>query len=146
MVEAGVITSDDFEAKRTRLISDLDAIDSNNADTLKSKIKKLMLLKECEWLSSSELEVKKAEIVGTISSNTDEVARMQLHRVAVEGGLESDDEYNAAKSVIVSDIISPVNGDMELFKKKIELLTKIHDAGIISDAEFGDFKGKLLDL
>ena len=146
MVEAGVITSDDFEAKRTRLISDLDAIDSNNTDTLKSKIKKLMLLKECEWLSSSELEVKKAEIVGTISGNTDEVTRMQLHKVAVEGGLESDAEYDAAKQVIVADIISPVNGDMELFKKKIELLTKIHDAGIISDAEFGDFKGRLLDL
>ena len=35
---------------------------------------------------------------------------------------------------------------MDLFKKKIELLTKIHDAGIINDSEFGDFKNKLLDL
>ena len=146
MVEAGVITSDDFEAKRTRLIADLDGIDSNNADTLKSKIKKLMLLKECDWLSTSELEAKKAEIVGVISANSDEVARMQLHKVAVEGGLETDAEYDAAKQQIVAEIISPVNGDMELFKKRIELLTKIHDAAIISDSEFGDFKGKLLDL
>ena len=146
MVEAGVITSEDFEAKRTRLIADLDGIDSTNTDTLKSKIKKLMLLKECEWLSSSELEAKKAEIVTTIASNSDEVTRMSLHKVAVEGGLETEAEYDAAKNQIVADITSPVNGDMDLFKKKIELLTKIHDAGIINDSEFGDFKNKLLDL
>ncbi len=146
MVEAGVITSDDFEAKRTRLISDLDAIDAGNADTLKSKIKKLMLLKECEWLSESELTGKKAEIVASISANTDEVNRMALHRVAVDGGLETQDEYDAAKAQIVADITTPVNGDMDLFKKKIELLTKIHDAAIISDGEFADFKSKLLDL
>ena len=146
MVEAGVITADDFEAKRTRLIADLDGIDSTNTDTLKSKIKKLMLLKECEWLSQSELDTKKAEIVTTISGNSDEVTRMSLHKVAVEGGLESDAEYDAAKNQIVADITSPVNGDMDLFKKKIELLTKIHDAGIINDSEFGDFKNKLLDL
>ncbi len=146
MVEAGVITSEDFEAKRTRLVADLDSIDSGNADTLKSKIKKIMLLKECEWLSQSELEAKKAEIVATISANADEVTRMSLHKVAVEGGLETDAEYDAAKAQIVADITTPVNGDMDLFKKKIELLTKIHNAGIISDAEFGDFKSKLLDL
>ena len=146
MVEAGVITSDDFEAKRTRLISDLDAIDAGNADTLKSKIKKLMLLKECEWLSESELTGKKAEIVASISANSDEVNRMALHRVAVDGGLETQDEYDAAKAQIVADITTPVNGDMDLFKKKIELLTKIHDASIISDSEFADFKSKLLDL
>lgn len=146
MVEAGVITSDDFEAKRTRLISDLDAIDAGNADTLKSKIKKLMLLKECEWLSESELTGKKAEIVASISANSDEVNRMALHRVAVDGGLETQAEYDAAKAEIVADITSPVNGDMDLFKKKIELLTKIHDAAIITDGEFADFKSKLLDL
>ncbi len=146
MVEAGVITADDFEAKRTRLIADLDGIDSTNTDTLKSKIKKLMLLKECEWLSASELDIKKAEIISTISANQDEVTRMSLHKVAVEGGLETDAEYDAAKNQIVADITSPVNGDMDLFKKKIELLTKIHDAGIINDSEFGDFKNKLLDL
>jgi len=146
MVEAGVITSDDFEAKRTRLISDLDAIDAGNADTLKSKIKKLMLLKECEWLSESELTGKKAEIIASISGNTDEVNRMALHRVAVDGVLETQAEYDAAKAQIVADITTPVNGDMDLFKKKIELLTRIHDAGIISDSEFADFKSKLLDL
>ncbi len=146
MVEAGVITSEDFEAKRTRLVADLDSIDSGNADTLKSKIKKIMLLKECEWLSQSELDAKKQEIIATISANADEVTRMSLHKVAVEGGLETDAEYDAAKAQIVADITSPVNGDMDLFKKKIELLTKIHDAGIINDAEFGDFKSKLLDL
>ena len=146
MVEAGVITSDDFEAKRTRLISDLDGIDSGNADTLKSKIKKLMLLKECEWISESELIGKKNEIIATISSNPDEVNRMSLHKVAVDGGLETQAEYDAAKGQIVADITTPVNGDMNLFKKKIELLTKIHDAGIITDAEFADFKSKLLDL
>ena len=37
-------------------------------------------------------------------------------------------------------------GLMDLFKKKIELLTKIHDAAIITDSEFADFKSKLLDL
>jgi len=146
MVEAGVITTDDFEAKRTRLIADLDGIDSTNTDTLKSKIKKLMLLKECEWLSQSELNNKKAEIVSTIAGNPDEVTRMSLHKVAVEGGLETQAEYDAAKNQIVADITSPVNGNMDLFKKKIELLTKIHDAGIINDSEFGDFKNKLLDL
>ncbi len=146
MVEAGVITTDDFEAKRTRLIADLDGIDSTNTDTLKSKIKKLMLLKECEWLSASELNNKKVEIVSTIASNPDEITRMSLHKVAVEGGLETEAEYDAAKNQIVADITSPVNGNMDLFKKKIELLTKIHDAGIITDSEFGDFKNKLLDL
>ncbi len=140
-----LFTPEEFEAKKKELVAELTALDFSSDTKLKNQITCLVTLNRCGWLSDAEFMAKKKEILTVVESDEDVIARMQQFRSFAEINFISNDEYKSYEKKIIDDILR-TNGDISELQKKAQNLMKLKEAGIISDADFNDYKRRLLSL
>ncbi|MCR4651131.1 MAG: hypothetical protein K5662_05195 [Lachnospiraceae bacterium] len=140
-----IYIDDEFERHKNDIVSEMTSFDFTNEARLRSQIEKMMLLRKCAWMSESEYAAKKAEVLRSIESNTDMVARMQLLGLLTEIKFIGKSDYDSYKSKLVNEIFSNL-GDISELKEKAQSLMNLKEAGIISPQEFDEYKKKLMSF
>lgn len=140
-----IFTPEEFAKKKQDFITDMTALDYSSEAKFKGQIERLMTLRRCDWLSAGEYEQKKKEVVQTVKDNNDAVEKMQLFGLLADVTFITQDEYDGFKQGVIDKIFSEYSDISEL-QKKAQTLMSLKEAGIISDAEFNDYKKKLLAL
>ena len=140
-----IFTDEEFAIKKQEFVADMTALDYSSESKLKGQIERIMTLKRCDWITDSEYQAKKNEILHTIDENKDIVAKMQLYGLLTDISFITKDEYNSFKNKVIDDIFQQYSDISEL-QKKAQSLMSLKEASIISEAEFTDYKKRLLTL
>lgn len=140
-----LFTPEEFTAKKQELVDEMTTLDYSSETKLKSQIACIVTLKKCGWIDEAAFASKKAEIVQTIESNDDVIARLQLLRALTTIDFLTEDDYKAHEKKVIDDIFQPYSDISEL-QKKAQNLMKLKDASVISEEDFNAYKKKLLSL
>ena len=140
-----IFTPEEFDKKKREFIADMTEVDYSSEAKLKGQIERLMVLRRCEWLNESEFQAKKNEVLKTIEDNHDPVQKMQLFKSLTEVTFITQDDYDNFKKGVIDDVFSNY-GDIDELRKRAQILMGLKEADIVTDAEFSDFKKKLLAL
>ncbi|MDE6688243.1 MAG: hypothetical protein K2K17_13095, partial [Lachnospiraceae bacterium] len=126
-----------------KLTTDVMAMQVYDEATFKAKAERVMKMKEKGWITELDFHGKKVELLKDIGIVEDYVLRMKFYMVAKTSGLISQDDYDAKKSELIKEVFSPY-ADMDEFQKKVNMLMKLNEADIITDAEYANYKNKLM--
>lgn len=140
-----IFTPEEFASKKQEFVADMTALDYTSESKLKGQLERIMTLKRCDWITDSEYQAKKKEILNTIDGNKDIVNKMQLYGLLASISYITDAEYGNFKTKVIDGIFQQYSDISEL-QKKAQSLMSLKEAGIITEAEFADFKKKLLTL
>ena len=140
-----IFTPEEFAKKKREFIADMTEMDYSSDAKLKVQIERLMALRRCEWMDENEYQAKKSDILKTIGDNNDAVKKMLLFKTLTEVAFISQDDYENFKKGVIDDVFSNY-GDIDELRMRAQTLMGLKEAGIVTDAEFSDFKKKLLAL
>lgn len=140
-----LFTPEEFASKKQELVDEMTTVDFSSEAKMRSQITCIVTLRKCGWISDTEYQGKKNEIIGAVEQNDDIVARLQLFRMLTNIEFLTEDEYRNFESKVVDDIFQPYSDISEL-QKKAQNLMKLKDAAIISEDDFNTYKKKLLSL
>jgi hypothetical protein len=140
-----LFTPEEFAAKKQELVEEMTALDYSSEAKMKSQIACIVTLRKCGWISESEYQTKKTEIVHSLEGNDDIVERLQSFRVLTNINFLTEDEYKGFEKNVIDDIFQQYSDISEL-QKKAQNLMRLKDAAIISEEDFNSYKKKLLSL
>ena len=140
-----LFTPEEFAAKKQELVDEMTALDYSSETKLRNQISCIVTLRKCEWIDDAEFQVKKSEIISSVESNDDIVARLQMFRMLANIEFLTEDEYKGFEKNVIDDIFQPYSDISEL-QKKAQNLMKLKDASIISEDDFNSYKKRLLSL
>jgi hypothetical protein len=140
-----LFTPEEFAAKKQELVEEMTALDYSSETKMKSQIACIVTLRKCGWISDSEYQTKKTEIVHSLEGNDDIVERLQSFRVLTNINFLTEDEYKGFEKAVIDDIFQQYSDISEL-QKKAQNLMRLKDAAIISEEDFNGYKKKLLSL
>ncbi len=140
-----IFTPEDFAAKKQEFVADMTVLDFSSEAKLRNQIERLMTLRRCNWIDASEYQDKKRDVLQTIEANNNVVEKMQLFSLLTEIGFINLNDYENFKQRVIESIFQQYSDISEL-QKKAQTLMSLKDADIITEAEFNDYKKKLLAL
>jgi len=143
--ETFILAGNEFSSKKQALISSMTTVDYSSDAKLKTQLERIMALRRFDWLSETEYSRKKAEILNTISGNSDIVEKMMLYGLLTDISFISKDEYNNFKNGVIDGIFKNF-GDINELQTKAQALMSLKNAGVITEAEFTDYKQRLLSI
>ena len=106
-------------------------------------IRKMVALKQGDWLSERDYIIRREEILKRVASATDSVERIQTYMMLAKTGLVSEEECSRQRQKCIDDIFKPC-ASMDEFKNRVNTLLEFQKAGIITEEEFVAFKTKLM--
>lgn len=140
-----IFTADEFEKKKEEFVNDMTAFDYSSEPKLREQLERVITLKRFNWLSETTYQTKKDVMIHTIGKQFDTVKQMQLYGIIADVGFITKAEYDGFKQKVIDEIFQHYSDVSEL-QKKAKSLMSLKEAGIISEAEFNEFKKKLLTL
>lgn len=140
-----IFTPEEFAQKKQDFIADMSVFDYASETKFRGQIERLMTLKRCDWLDENGYQSKKDEILQTIGSDSDVVNKMKLYGLLVDVDFITSADYDSYKQGVLDEIFSQYSDISEL-QKRAQTLMSLKEAAVITDAEFSDFKKKLLAL
>ena len=140
-----LFTPDEFASKKQELVAEMTTLDFSSESKLKSQISCILSLRKCGWISDTEFQAKKTEIVNTVEANDDVIARLQLLRSLTNINFLSEEDYKGFEKKVIDDIFQPYS-DINELQKKAQNLMKLKEASVISEEDFNAYKKKLLSL
>ncbi len=143
LAQEHIISSNELKEKQRALIAEgLNGSVSSPAE-LKATVKRLVALRDGEWLSEKDFEVKKQELLRKIDAGSDYSENLKMYQMLAEIGFVSEQDYLNQRQKCIDDIFKPY-GSMDEFKVRVNNLLELQKAGIITEEEFSSFKTKLM--
>ena len=142
LAEEGFISEDELKKKQAAL-TDGFVNDWQDVDGLRDAIKKMLILKRGKWLSETDYLYEKEDILKKIAGFDDSIERLKFYEMMCEEGFVDEAEYQKQKQQMVDDIFKP-HASMAEFKEKVNRLMEYEKNGVISEAEFAEYKEKLM--
>lgn len=143
LAQERIISSNELKEKQKALIAEgLNGSVSSPAE-LQATVKRLVALRDGEWLSEKDYEVKKQELLRKIDAGSDYSENLKMYQMLATIGFVSDQDYLNQRQKCIDDIFKPY-GSMDEFKVRVNNLLELQKAGIITEEEFSSFKTKLM--
>ncbi|MCM1534714.1 MAG: hypothetical protein NC126_02180 [Clostridium sp.] len=143
LAQERIISANDLKEKQKTLIAEGLNGSVSSPEELKATVKRLVALRDGEWLSDRDYEVKKEELLRKINTGSDYSETLKMYRMLAEIGFVSDQDYRNQRQKCIDDIFKPY-GSMDEFKVRVNNLLELQKAGIITEEEFASFKTKLM--
>lgn len=143
LAQEGFINSADLKQKQKSLVAKYLNPDWSNAAELETLIKKMVALKEGEWITEMDFFGRKEEITRKVESLSDYATRIEIYMMFAETGFVSEKDYEKQKQKCIDDIFK-ASGSMDEFKVKVNNLLELQKVGMISEEEFVTLKTKLM--
>ncbi len=143
LAQERLISVAELKEKQKTLVDNYLNEDWNTTDELEDVIKKMMALKQGEWLAERDYIIRREAIFKKIATLEDSVAEISCYRMMYETGFVSEDDYLKQRQKSIDEIFKPC-ASMEEFKFKVNSLLEFQKAGIITEKEFASFKAKLM--
>lgn len=140
-----IFTAEEFARKKQEFIADMTVLDFSSDVKLKGQLERIMALKRFDWLSDVEYESKKNEVLRTIEDKSDVVEQMKLYGLLADVSFISKEDYGSYKGKVIDGIFQHYSDISEL-QAKAQSLMSLKNAGVITEAEFTDFKKRLLNI
>lgn len=143
LAQEHIISANELKEKQRALIAEGLNGSVNSPAELQATVKRLVALRDGEWLSDRDYEVKKEELLRRINAGNDYSEALKMYQMLSETGFVSEQEYLDQRQKCIDDIFKPY-GSMDEFKVRVNNLLELQKAGIITEEEFANFKTKLM--
>ncbi|MBQ2803831.1 MAG: hypothetical protein IJF07_08035 [Lachnospiraceae bacterium] len=143
LAQERLITASELKEKQKNLVASYLNMNWTTSDELMIVIKKLMALKQGEWLTEMDYFAKREDLLRRVNAIEDYVTKIQTYMMLANTGFVDDAEYQKQKQRCIDDIFKPC-ASMDEFKGKVNNLLELQKAGMITEQEFVSFKTKLM--
>lgn len=143
LAQEGLINSADLKQKQKSLVAKYLNTDWSTPAELEVLIRKMMAMKEGDWLTEMDFFGRKEEITRKVEAISDYSTKIEMYMMFASTGFITDKDYEKQKQKCIDDIFK-TSGSMDEFKIKVNNLLELQKVGMISEEEFTTLKTKLM--